>query len=229
MPAELEGVEIYVCWTQQGTARAGSAHAKRARLVFIAIASLFAVRDEDRRRTGSIRPERGLLVPHTFSESYFFHAARRWGYCDPGSTFFFFFSFTQGYGERGETFVKEEGDVLGTASHCDGILRVLILDAGRWIPVSKRSPSDMPLYSALLFLFFSFFGSRLIVGCAKRWAEEGRWMDGEGGMHRRREGGSRWEEGEPRERDSAACRKEAPAYVAMPRWRPFRGTVVPSP
>jgi hypothetical protein len=27
-------------------------------------------------------------------------------------------------------------------------------------------------------------------------------------MHRRREGGSRWEEGELRERDSVACRKE---------------------
>jgi hypothetical protein len=34
--------------------------------------------------------------------------------------------------------------------------------------------------------------------------------DAEGAMHRRMEGGSRWEEGEPRERNSVACRKEAP-------------------
>jgi hypothetical protein len=63
-----------------------------------------------------------------------------------GDVFVFFSSSAQGY-EEGWEFFAEEGDAQWhtVASRWSGILRVLILDAGRWVSLSKRSPSDMPL------------------------------------------------------------------------------------
>jgi hypothetical protein len=108
--------------------------------------------------------------------------------------------------------------VLGTASHWDGILCVLILDAGRWISLSKRSPSDMPLYSALPRLFFSFFStpscalpSSWVPASSRIPSVQSEALGGGGKVDGwRGRMGAVGEEGAPRERDSATCRKEAP-------------------
>jgi hypothetical protein len=78
-----------------------------------------------------------------------------------GDVFVFFSSsFVQGNEEGWGFFMKEEGDVLGTASHWDSILRVLIMDAGCWISRSeRRAMMCLSLFGAPLSLFL--FGTAL--------------------------------------------------------------------
>ncbi|KAJ7357941.1 hypothetical protein DFH08DRAFT_847529 [Mycena albidolilacea] len=207
MPAELKGVEIYVCWTQQGVTRAGSAHATRARLVFIAIASLFAVHGEDEMWAVWMRRARGRLVPQTFPLVLDFHVAERCGKWDPGGRFFPLFFCAGIRRRRGELREGGGGMRSGTASRRDGVAFARtgywLLDAGYPNRDQNAALRRASLFDARLSLFLFdtalhppfLLGpgplSRLPPVQSETVGWGGGWMEGEGGMHRR-VGGSRW-------------------------------------
>jgi hypothetical protein len=118
---------------------------------------------------------------------------------------FFSSDFAQGYEEGWEFFVKEEG---GCAGHSVALgWHFARPDTGRWtliIAIETQPFRYASLFRAPFSLSLFLFGTRYALpsssahrrvypSCAKRSGRRG--MEGEGGMRRRRVGGSRWRRG----------------------------------